>query len=121
MAYGMAMHFFFFFDFKLARRCAIFVKGYLFAVQIIRLINHHSRRHLTGDVGRQLGRLLFFASLLSVDMRLQPLVEVGRAQASVDDGHHDQDEGDDGEESKRSPSRKVFPEEIRLVHSNELE
>lgn len=96
-------------------------RGYLFAAQRIRLINHHSRRHLTGDIGGQLGRFLFFASLLSVDVRLQAFVEVGRAQASVDDGQHNQNEGDDGEERERSPSGEVFLEEGGLVHSDELE
>lgn len=76
---------------------------------------------MTGDVGGQLGRFLFFASLLSVDVRLQALVEVGRAQASVDNGQHNQNEGDDGEECERSPSGEVFFEEVGLVHSDELE
>lgn len=96
-------------------------KGYLFAAQRIRLINHHSRRHLTGDIAGQLGRFLFFASLLFVDVRLQALMEIGRAQASIDDGHHDQNEGDDGEERERSPSGEVFLKEVGLVHSDELE
>lgn len=54
-------------------------------------------------------------------MRLQALVEVGRAQASVDDGQHNQNEGDDGKEGERSPSGEVFLEEVGLVHSDELE
>ena len=70
---------------------------------------------------RQLGRLLFFAGLLPVDMRFQSLVEVGHAHASVDNGQHNQDECDDSEKCEGSSGRKVFFKPIGLVHSNELE
>lgn len=48
-------------------------------------------------------------------------MKVGCAQASVDDGQHDQNKGDDGEERERSPCREIFLEEVGLVHSDELE
>lgn len=98
-------------------------KGYICntAKDSLRLINHHSRRHLAGNVRRQLSRLLFFTGLLPVDMRFQSLVKVGHAHASVDNGQHNQDECDDGKKCERSPGRKVFFEPVGLVHSNKLE
>lgn len=54
-------------------------------------------------------------------MRLQPLVEVSHAHTGVDDGHHDQDESDDGEEREGSSSREIFFEPEGLVHPDELE
>ena len=54
-------------------------------------------------------------------MRLQAPVEVVRAHASVDDGDHDQDEGDDGEEGHRGPGGQILRERGRRVHSVQLE
>lgn len=86
------------------------------------LINHHSRRHLAGNVGGQFGGLFcLFTGLLPVDMRLQPLVEIVRAHASVDDSHDNENECDDREEGQRSSSKKILLESARLVHPDKLE
>lgn len=70
------------------------------------LVDHHPRRDLVGGhVGGQFGRLLFWAALLAVDMRLQSSVKVVDAHARVNNGDHDEDDGDDGKERHRSPSR----------------
>lgn len=46
-------------------------------------------------------------SLLACNMWLQPLVEVESTHYGVDDGHNDEDDGCNGEESKRSASGEI--------------
>lgn len=87
---------------------------------IVTSIDHHARRDLAGDVGK-LGRLLLGAALLPVDVRLQASVEIVHAHTGVDDGDHDQDQGDDGEEGHRGPGGQILRERGRRVHSVQLE
>lgn len=53
------------------------------------------------NVGGELGRFLLRAFLLLLDVGLEAMVEVVDAHARVDDGNHDEDEGDDSEEGHR--------------------
>lgn len=76
---------------------------------------------MAGHVGGQLGGLLLWASPLLVDVRLQAAVEVVHAHAGVDNGDHDQNEGDDGEESQRWAGRQVLREGGLGVHAEQLE
>lgn len=88
----------------------------------MRLINHHAVRHLARNSRGQLSRLLgFFATLLPVDVGLQTLVEIVHAHARINDGHDDQNEGDDREEGQRPPGRQVLLVCLWSVHANELE
>ena len=54
-------------------------------------------------------------------MWLQPFVEIVHADAGVDDGQNDEDEGDGGEEGQGPACEKVCFEMSRLVHADELE
>lgn len=76
---------------------------------------------MAGQIGRQLGGLLLRAAPLLVDVRLQASVEVVDADASVDNGNHNQNESDDREESHRRASRQVLREGGRSVHAEQLE
>ena len=86
-----------------------------------RSVDHHPRRDLAGDVGGELGCLLLGGASLLVDVRLQATVEVVCAHACVDDGDHDQDKSDDGEEGHRGPSGQIEGGRKRVVHAVQLE
>lgn len=75
---------------------------------------------MAGHVGGQLGGLLLRAASFLVDVWLQASVEVVHTNASVDDGDHDQNEGDDGEESHRWTGRQVLREGGLGIHSEQL-
>lgn len=76
---------------------------------------------MAGDIGGEFGGLFLWATLLLVDVRLQTSVEIVHAHAGVDNGDHNQDEGDDSEEGHRRASRQVLRERGRRVHAEELE
>ena len=53
-----------------------------------------------GELGHVVDLLLLGANLALQDVRLESLVEVGHAETGVDDGEHDQDDGQDCEAGK---------------------
>ncbi len=77
-------------------------------------------RHLGHVAIRQL--LLFAFHLPARDMRLQPLAEIRRAHACVDNGQDDEDDGENGEGGK-GPAHGIenFAVFAGLVHTDELE
>lgn len=48
-------------------------------------------------------------------------MEVGHTHGGVDDGQHDENKGNNGEECQGSSGRQVFLEPGGLVHPDELE
>lgn len=82
------------------------------AVAVIRHLGHVAIRQL----------LLFALHLPARDMRLQPLAEVCRAHACVDDGQDDEDDGENGEGGE-GPADGIedFAMFAGLVHADELE
>lgn len=48
-------------------------------------------------------------------------MEIVRAHTSVDDGHDNENECDDREESQRSSSKEIFLKSPRLVHPDKFE
>lgn len=72
-------------------------------------------------------RGLVFVGILDfalLDVRLQAFVEVVCAEACGDDGGDQQEDGDDGEDCKSFPCRKIlgnFAHVAGVVHANEFE
>lgn len=60
-------------------------------------IDHHSGGNLAFNIG-ELGRFLLGANLLILNVGLETMVEIVDAHARVDNGNHDEDQGNDGEE-----------------------
>lgn len=87
-----------------------------------RSIDHHPRGNCCSThVRGEFGGFFFGLALLAVDVGFEATVEVVDAHARVNDGHHDQREGNNGEEGHRGTSGKIVDSGERRVHAVELE
>lgn len=66
---------------------------------------------------------LFLLSVRSLarDVRFEPFVKIMGANACIDDGHNDQDDGDHRKEGQRSPCRHVGLLACGRVHPDKFE